>query len=202
MTITMARIAVHATSCLDVVAPASLESAMPSRLLAIVALACAACGPDGPGGPDLGTPDAALDANVPGIDGPPAQCYDEPTDVNVALQIQIEESCAIWNSLAQLAGHARVSRTGMNLTIDFDNGVVFAGTLVNNAVSLVYEHQHTFTDNCGWKARETLAGALDPATCNFTLSYDYVESVVINNGGCATPCSAQADVDLQLTPIP
>jgi hypothetical protein len=169
------------------------------RLVAVLAFACAACGP---GDRDPGTPDAAIDANVVPIDGPPAQCYDTPIDVDVALQIQIEESCAIWNSLAQLGGHATVSRSGMTLTIDFENGVVFTGTVVDGTVHLVYAHDHTFTDGCGWRATETLAGQLDPVSCNFTLRYDYVESVVINNGGCATPCSAQANVTLQLTPIP
>ena len=46
-----------------------------------------------------------------------------------------------------------------------------------------------------------MAGTLDPTSCNFSLRYDYVESVVMNNGGCATPCSAQADVTLELKPV-
>jgi hypothetical protein len=170
-----------------------------------LSLACAACGPDGGDGP--GTPDAAVvvdatavDALV--IDAPPARCYDEPVDVEVDLQAQIVESCAIWNSLGALAGHAVVSRTDATLTIDFGDGVVFTGTVVNDQVDLVYEHQHPFTDGCGWKATETLAGTLDPTSCHFALRYDYVESVVVNNGGCASPCSAQANVTLQLTPIP
>jgi hypothetical protein len=129
------------------------------------------------------------------------QCYDTTTEVEVALQIQIQQSCAIWNSLAELSGRATVTRTSTMLTIDFGNGVMFSGTLVNGTVNLVYTHQHTFTDGCGWQATETLAGQLDPASCNFTLSYDYVESVAINNGGCATPCSAQADVQLELKPV-
>lgn len=172
-------------------------------LLAVLAVAALACGPDDR---DPASVDAAVDATVdappPAIDAPPAQCFDEPLDVNVELQIQIEESCAIWNSLAELAGHATVTRAGTTLTIDFGNGVVFTGTVTGGAVSLAYVHDHPFTDGCGWRATETLMGQLDPTSCNLTLGYDYVESVVINNGGCATPCSARADVDLQLTPIP
>jgi len=165
-------------------------------LLSLAVLA--ACGPGDRGG---STPDAqqAIDATVP--DTTPAQCYDTVTEVEVALQVQIEESCAIWNSLAELSGRATVTRTPTSLTIDFGNGVVFSGTLVNGAVSLVYAHNHTFTDGCGWKATETLAGTLDPSSCNFSLSYDYVESVAVNNGGCATPCSAQANVQLELKPV-
>lgn len=174
------------------------------RVAALLALACAACGPDDS---TSGAPDAAPDAAAtpdapPPPDAPPAQCYDEPLDVDVALQVQIEQSCAIWNSLASLAGHARVSRAGTSLTIDFDGGVVFTGTVAGNVVNLVYAHQHPFTDGCQWQATETLTGQLDPQSCNFALSYDYMESVVVNNGGCATPCSAQANVSLQLTPIP
>ncbi|HVV88045.1 MAG TPA: hypothetical protein VHE35_33620 [Kofleriaceae bacterium] len=76
------------------------------------------------------------------------------------------------------------------LTIDFGDGVVFTGTVVDGAVHLVYAHQHPFTDGCQWMATETLAGALDPTTCDFTLGYDYVESVVVSNDLCATPCSS------------
>jgi hypothetical protein len=167
--------------------------------LGLLALVVAACGP---GGRDPSTPDAAaeLDATVR-RDSQPVQCYDMVTEVDVALQIQIEESCAIWNSLAELSGRATVTRTGTMLTIDFGNSVVFTGTLVNGAVNLFYMHQHTFTDGCGWQAKETLAGQLDSSSCNFALSYDYVESVAINNGGCATPCSAQANVMLELKPV-
>jgi hypothetical protein len=163
-------------------------------------LAAAACGPDGRGG---STPDAstAIDATVPVPDSTPAVCYAGPTEVEVALQIQIEESCAIWNSLAELSGRATVTRSANTLTIDFGNGVVFSGTLVNGTVNLVYTHQHPFTDGCGWQAKETLLGTLDPTSCNFSLTYDYVESVVMNNGGCASPCSAQANVMLELKPV-
>jgi hypothetical protein len=160
----------------------------------------AACGPSGR---DPGTPDAAavVDAPAPRPDTQAAQCYEQTTEVEVALQIQIQQSCAIWNSLAELSGRATVTKSGTTLTIDFGNNVVFSGTLINGTVNLVYAHQHTFTDGCGWKATETLAGQLDATSCNFTLSYDYVESVVINNGGCATPCSAQANVQLELKPV-
>ena len=169
---------------------------MRSRLLMILALV-AACGPDGR---EPSVTDGGTDGTVR-QDSQQAQCYEQTTEVEVALQIQIEESCAIWNSLAELSGRATVVRSGTNLSIDFGNGVVFAGTLVNGTVNLVYAHQHTFTDGCGWKATETMAGTLEPTTCNFSLSYDYVESVVINNGGCATPCSAQANVMLELKPV-
>lgn len=175
---------------------------MSSRLLAMVMLACAACGPQGGDDAAPSTPDAAVDANVVVIDGPPAQCYDEAVDVDVAAQGQVVQACAIWNSLAQLAGHAVVSRSGMTLTIDFEGGVVFTGTIINNTVNLTYAHQHPFEDGCQWQATETLMGTLDPTTCNFTLRYNYVEAVVVSNGLCATPCSAQADVTLTLTPIP
>jgi hypothetical protein len=171
--------------------------------LALLAVACVACGPDDrdPASSDAAV-DAAVDSPPPAIDAPPARCYDEALVVNVELQIQIEQSCAIWNSLAALAGHATVTRAGMMLTIDFGDGVVFTGTVVNGMVNLVYAHDHPFSDGCGWRATETLAGHLDPTSCNLTRRYDYVESVVIDNGGCATSCSARADVDLQLTPIP
>ena len=170
------------------------------RRALLTMLALAACSPDGR---DSTTVDAStgIDAMLPRPDGQPAQCYATPTEVEVALQIQIEESCAIWNSLAELGGRATVTRTANTLTIDFGNAVVFSGTLVSDTVNLVYMHQHPFTDGCGWQAKETLLGQLDPTSCNFSLTYDYVESVVMNNGGCATPCSAQANVMLELKPV-
>lgn len=168
------------------------------RGLVMMCSLLAACGP---GEREGSLPDAAADAKGIAPDGQAAQCYSSGTDVEVALEAQIVQSCAIWNSLSELSGMARVSRTGNSITIDFGNGVVFTGTLTMGAVSLVYVHPHNFTDGCGWQAEETLVGQLDPATCNFALTYDYVESVVVNNGGCASPCSAQADVTLDLTPI-
>jgi hypothetical protein len=164
---------------------------------ALLFCALAACGPgDRDGSGDH--PDAAINGRP---DGAPMVCYEGATEVDVALTIQIEETCAIWNSLAELGGRATVTRTGTTLTIDFGNNVVFTGTLASNAVNLRYEHMHPFTDGCGWKATETLVGTLDPNSCNFALSYDYVESVVMNNGGCASPCSAMANVQLELKPV-
>jgi hypothetical protein len=165
------------------------------RRLTACLLVVGACGPDGRD-PTTSTVDAASPA-----DSAPMVCYAGPTEVDVMLMAQIVQSCAIWNSLGELDGRATVTRSNTTLTIDFGNGVVFSGTLVGNAVSLVYKHQHTFTDGCGWQATETMSGQLDPMTCNFSLSYDYAEMVVQNNGGCATPCSAQANVQLELKPV-
>jgi hypothetical protein len=165
---------------------------VPRALLALLALA--SCGP---GGRDPGTPDGSMQTS----DTAPRVCYDVVTQVDVVLDIQIEESCAIWNSLSLLSGMATVSRTATAITIDFGDGVVFSGPLINGAVDLVYKHDHTFTDGCGWRATETMRGTLDPIGCTFALDYDYVEAVVINNGGCASPCAANADVTLELNPI-
>jgi hypothetical protein len=169
------------------------SAAMHSRFLLC---ALAACGPGDREG-SANHPDAA----VHGAPDAAMVCYEGATEVEVALMIQIEESCAIWNSLGELGGRATVTRAGTMLTIDFGTGVVFSGTLANNAVNLRYEHMHPFSDGCGWKATETLVGTLDPRSCNFALSYDYVESVVMNNGGCASPCSAMANVQLELKPV-
>ena len=167
----------------------------PALLMVLVVTAC------GPDGRDPGTVDAASDAAVAHADAAPMVCYAGPTEVEVALQIQIQQSCAIWNSLAELSGRATVTRGAGTLTIDFGNGVMFSGTLAGNSVNLIYKHQHPFSDGCGWQATETLTGQLDPSSCNFSLSYDYAEMVVMNNGGCATPCSAMADVQLELKPV-
>lgn len=167
------------------------------RLLVGVAL-LASCGPTGR------TPDdAALmpDGVMATPDTGPQVCYEATTQVEVALAVQIEESCAIWNSLAKLAGTATVSRATNTISIDFGEGVIFAGPLTGNSVMLVYTHNHPFTDGCGWRATETMRGTLDPVACTFMLDYDYVESVVQNNGGCASPCAANADVTLDLNPV-
>jgi hypothetical protein len=154
----------------------------------------------GPGDRDRTT---TVDAGVDSVRGDAAAmvCYASATEVDVELMVQIEESCAVWNSLADLSGRATVTRTGTSLAIDFGSGVTFSGTLINNAVSLHYDHQHPFSDGCGWKASETLVGQLDPANCAFALSYDYVESVVTSDGTCDSPCSAMANVQLDLTPV-
>src|SRR5688572_16732830 len=143
-------------------------------------IALAACGP---GGREPNMPDASVDAAVvvQPADSRQAQCYEQTTEVDVALTIQIQQSCAIWNSLAEHGGRSTVSRAATTLTIDFGNGVVFGGALSTGTVNLVYAHNHPYSDGCGWKATETLVGQLDPSTCNFTLSYDYVESVVTSD---------------------
>ncbi|HEY5946424.1 MAG TPA: hypothetical protein VIV40_13065, partial [Kofleriaceae bacterium] len=86
------------------------------RCAVVTLLALAACAP---GGREPTTPDAASDAKVTQPDAAPLQCYAQATEVDVALQIQIEQSCAIWNSLAELSGRATVTRTPTTLTIDF-----------------------------------------------------------------------------------
>ena len=166
-----------------------------------------ACGPEAPdvdaaiswdaAAADAASPDAPVvpDATVPA-------CFEPSVDVEVTLEIQIEEACAIWNSLSLLSGMATVTRGGEILRIDFGDGVAFAGTVVDGAVSLSYTHLHDFTDGCGWQATETLIGQLDEASCSLTLDYAYVETVVQDNGGCATPCAANADVTLGITVIP
>jgi hypothetical protein len=161
----------------------------------------AACGPGDRDDGGRTSIDASIDGNRVTSDATMPVCYASATDVEVDLTIQIEESCAVWNSLAELSGRATITRTATSVTIDFGGGVVFSGTLTGNAVNLRYEHQHPFTDGCGWKATETLVGQLDPATCRFALSYDYTESVVQSDGSCASPCSAMADVQLELTPV-
>jgi hypothetical protein len=170
---------------------------MRSLLLGIVVLA--SCGPAGrTPGDDMETPS---DGAMATPDSGPPVCYEATTQVEVALTVQIEESCAIWNSLAKLAGTATVSKATNTITIDFGEGVIFSGPLVGNSVMLVYTHDHPFTDGCGWRATETMRGTLDPVACTFMLDYDYVESVVQNNGGCASPCAANADVTLDLNPV-
>jgi hypothetical protein len=174
-----------------------------NRLALVALLGVIACGPGNRDGDMRGSADGGADDGDAAV-GPDAMeaCFDQTTTVDVEAQIQIEESCAIWNSLDELAGTATITRSGSTLTIDFENGVVFTGTVdASGAVSLTYAHDHTFTDNCGWRATETLVGQLDLASCDLTLDYDYVETVVIDNGGCASPCGAQADVTLDLTPI-
>jgi hypothetical protein len=159
----------------------------------------ASCGPTGrTPGDDTETP---MDGAMATPDMGPMVCYSTTTQVEVALTVQIEESCAIWNSLSKLAGTATVSKTGTTITIDFGEGVIFSGPLTGNQVMLVYTHDHPFTDGCGWRATETMRGTLDPDACTFQLDYDYVESVVQNNGGCASPCAANANVNLDLNPV-
>lgn len=163
-----------------------------------VAVLLASCGPSGRPGDDTEMPG---DSSMATPDAGAMACYDSVTQVDVALTVQIEESCAIWNSLSKLAGMATVTKSGTTITIDFGEGVIFSGPLTGNSIMLVYTHDHPFSDGCGWRATETMRGTMDPVACTFALDYDYVESVVQNNGGCASPCAANADVTLDLNPV-
>ncbi len=150
------------------------------------------------GTPMPGTPMPGTPAPADGAVGP--YCLQGITSVNAALDVRTEESCAIWNSLAKMMGTATVTGSGDMLTIDFGNGVIFAGTVTDGNVSLTYIQHHEFGDGCLWQAAETLAGQLRD-DCALSLTYTYVESVAVDRGHCASPCSATADVSLKLTPI-
>jgi hypothetical protein len=111
------------------------------------------------------------------------------------------QDCAIWNSVASMTGNVTLTRTGDNLTMAFGSGITFAGTVSGSNVMLTYSHLHDFSDGCKWRATETLSGTLDPTSCVMMVSYNYVETVEISNGACATPCSGTADFSLSITPI-
>lgn len=168
-------------------------------VMGVALVVIASCGPSGrTPGDDTEMPGDSATA-IP--DMGPQVCYEQVTQVDVSLTVQIEESCAIWNSLSKLAGMATVSRSGNTITIDFGEGVIFSGPLTGTSVMFTYTHDHPFSDGCGWRATETMSGTMDPTACTFALEYDYVESVVQNNGGCASPCAANADVTLDLDPV-
>jgi hypothetical protein len=135
----------------------------------------------------------------------PAVCY-APSETGMVMPgASSVESCAIWNSLAQMSGVVTVARSPQDLTqltMTFGSGpVIYTGTVVNDQVSLTYFHLHDFEDGCKWRATETLTGTLDDSTCVLSLSYKYRESVEVSNGACATPCSGDGTFSLDIVPI-
>lgn len=144
---------------------------------------------------DARTLDAPLDGG-PGMDAGPRLCLPTGT-VGVDLRVEIEQGCAIWNSLDGIADTATITREESSLTIDFGSGVVFTGTVLDGAVNLAYVHGHDFFDDCDWQATETLTGRVLDDDCAMSLSYDYEERV-LSGDGCASPCSAMANVTLDL----
>jgi hypothetical protein len=130
-----------------------------------------------------------------------ALCYEPSTSGTATAGASNVDACAIWNSLSQMSGAVTLTRDPTSLTMAFATGVVFSGTVVDRNVMLTYTHLHDFEDGCKWRATETLAGDLDPATCVMTLDYHYMESVEVSNGACATPCSGAGSVSLQIAPI-
>lgn len=151
------------------------------------------------GGEDAGRLDVA-GTDVPGRggDGP---CYEPSEVVNVGIDTEQAEACAVWHSLDALPGQATMSRSGMDLTIDFGDGVEFSGTVNDPNVGLTYAHDHPYEDNCVWRATETLQGTFDPLTCAMTLTYRYEEAVAEDRGDCYSPCFADGEIEMTLTPV-
>jgi hypothetical protein len=163
--------------------------------IALVAVVVAACS-----SPSRG-PEGQPDAHDPGPDAAPAVCFEPAISGTAATGNANVQDCAIWNNVARMTGAVTLTRTGSSFSIDFANGLSFAGAITGTQVQLTHVEPHTFTDGCGWQSTETLTGTVDPGTCVLTLAYDYAEMVTQDNGACATPCSGHADVSLQITPV-
>jgi hypothetical protein len=162
------------------------------RLLLV--LAVVACSP-------TARPHGTVDAPASTRDVAAAVCFDPSLSGTVSHGTPNIQQCAIWNSVANMTGDVTLTRTGDSLTMAFSTGVAFTGTVTGTQVHLVYYQLHDFTDGCKWRATETLDGTLDPQSCVMMLAYNYVETVEVSNGACASPCTGTADFSLQITPI-
>ena len=160
----------------------------------MVLAAIAGCSPSGRSGV---TADAASTSDAAG----PTECFDPSVMGQVMAGTPDIQVCAIWNSLASMTGNVTLTRDHTNLTMAFGSGVTFTGTVIDRNVMLTYFHLHDFSDGCKWRATETLDGDLDPTSCVMTLSYQYIETVEISNGACATPCTGTSNFSLQINPI-
>jgi hypothetical protein len=160
-------------------------------------LALAACSPSARQGTD-GLPDAP---STIAPDAGPSVCF-EPSVTGTAMAGNgMVQDCAIWNHVADMTGQVTLTRTATTFTLSFANGLVFTGAISGTSVTLTHVEPHSFSDNCGWQATETLTGTIDPTSCALSLSYAYAEMVVTDNGACATPCSGTADLMFVVTPI-
>jgi hypothetical protein len=128
-------------------------------------------------------------------------CFEPQVEADAWLEILQEDACAVWNSLRTLSGALLLRRDGDVLSIDFGEGVVFSGTVSGVDANLAYAHEHEFEDGCRWVATETLTGPIDPISCGLLLTYSYEEAVVEDRGACYLPCSADADIHLEIIPF-
>ena len=138
--------------------------------------------------------EGGVDANrVARADAAPGGCFSGERVAAVDLEATVVSACAAWPSLDGMPGSATITRSGTTLTIDFGEGVVFAGTVNGSSVSIAYVHEHPWSDGCGWQATESLSGTIDDG-CSLNLRYDYTEGVVDSDGSCDSPCGASSDV--------
>jgi hypothetical protein len=135
------------------------------------------------------------------VDSGPMVCFEPSVMGDVMAGTPDIQSCAIWNSLAEMTGNVTLTRSGSMLTMAFMGGIAFTGTVTGSNVSLTYYALHDFEDGCKWRATETLTGTLDPTTCVMNLGYAYVETVEVSNGACATPCTGTSNFSLQINPV-
>ena len=151
--------------------------------------------------PDQRPPNGIPDASSHGIDAGPTVCFEPSVMGDVVAGTPDIQDCAIWNSLASMTGNVTMTRTGNDLSMAFAGGITFTGTVTGSSVTMIYYGLHDFEDGCKWRATETLSGTLDPTTCVMMLSYQYVETVEISNGACATPCTGTSNFSLQINPV-
>ncbi|MBX3231474.1 MAG: hypothetical protein KIT84_24415 [Labilithrix sp.] len=70
---------------------------------------------------------------------------------------------------------------------------VFSGTFDGRDLDLCAGSTYRWADGCDWTSAQRLRGQLATVT-NTTLQFDYVESPVPGERGCASPCTARATV--------
>lgn len=110
----------------------------------------------------------------------------------VVRQTQGASGCFIDERVTGAPGELRYPCAGGAATATFRNGV-YSGTVdADGAVSLSLRTRFHFDDGCDWGSSQTIRGSLERG-----LSFEYSESPVAGQRGCAPPCHATGAVEVQ-----
>lgn len=110
----------------------------------------------------------------------------------VVRQTRGATGCFIDERVTGAPGDLRYPCAGGPATATFRNGV-YAGTVdADGAVSLSLRTRFHFDDGCDWSSSQSIRGSLEHG-----LNFEYSESPVAGQRGCAPPCHATGTVEVQ-----
>lgn len=110
----------------------------------------------------------------------------------IVRQTQGASGCFIDERVTGAPGELRYPCAGGAATATFRNGV-FAGTVgANGEVSLSLRTRFHYGDGCDWTTAQSLRGALASG-----VTFEYSETPVPGQRGCARACHATGDVEVQ-----
>jgi hypothetical protein len=150
---------------------------------------------------DAANDDGALPISIDANGDAGTRCFEPTLEGEASYKKMGNAGCTSWSSLQDLEGEVLITRNGAMLSVEFEGGQLFVGTIDGNTVTLVYSREEPTNDGCQWQADETLTGSLDESVCELSLDYAYLESVIVSDGFCDFACSYNGNGSVDIQPL-